>query len=84
MGPLPGCAFWPGLGIGPGDEVITVSHTVNATVSSILFTGRQPDLRDIEPDTYLIDAARIERAISPRTRAGSTRSTCTASSPTWT
>ncbi len=58
-----------GLGIGPGDEVITVSHTVNATVSSILFTGASPVFVDIEPDTYLIDAARIEAAISPRTRA---------------
>jgi perosamine synthetase len=58
-----------GLGIGPGDEVITVSHTVNATVSSILFTGASPVFVDIEPDTYLIDAARIEAAIGPHTRA---------------
>jgi dTDP-4-amino-4,6-dideoxygalactose transaminase len=58
-----------GLGIGPGDEVITVSHTVNATVSSILYTGASPVFVDIEPDTYLIDAARIEAAITPRTRA---------------
>ena len=58
-----------GLGIGPGDEVITVSHTVNATVSSIMFTGATPVFVDIEPDTYLIDAARIESAIGPRTRA---------------
>jgi dTDP-4-amino-4,6-dideoxygalactose transaminase len=58
-----------GLGIGPGDEVITVSHTVNATVSSILYTGATPVFVDIEPDTYLIDAARIETAITPRTRA---------------
>jgi dTDP-4-amino-4,6-dideoxygalactose transaminase len=58
-----------GLGIGPGDEVVTVSHTVNATVSSILFTGATPVFVDIEPDTYLIDAARIEAVIRPRTRA---------------
>lgn len=58
-----------GLGIGPGDEVITVSHTGNATVSSILYTGATPVFVDIEPDTYLIDAARIEGAIGPRTRA---------------
>ncbi|MEA2535950.1 MAG: perosamine synthetase [Chloroflexota bacterium] len=57
-----------GLGIGPGDEVITVSHTGNATISSILYTGATPVFVDIEPDTYLIDAARIETAISPRTR----------------
>ncbi|MDP9483277.1 MAG: DegT/DnrJ/EryC1/StrS family aminotransferase, partial [Chloroflexota bacterium] len=58
-----------GLGIGPGDEVITVSHTANATVSSIMYTGATPVFVDIEPDTYLIDAARIETAITPRTRA---------------
>ncbi len=58
-----------GLGIGPGDEVVTVSHTGNATVSSILFTGASPVFIDIEPDTYLIDAARIEAAITSRTRA---------------
>ena len=58
-----------GLGIGPGDEVITVSHTGNATISSILYTGATPVFVDIEPDTYLIDAARIETVISPRTRA---------------
>jgi dTDP-4-amino-4,6-dideoxygalactose transaminase len=62
------CIF-AGLGIGPGDEVITVSHTANATVSSIMYTGATPVFVDIEPDTYLIDAARIETAISSRTRA---------------
>jgi dTDP-4-amino-4,6-dideoxygalactose transaminase len=58
-----------GLGIGPGDEVITVSYTGNSTVSSILFTGANPVFVDIEPDTYLIDAARVEAAITSRTRA---------------
>jgi dTDP-4-amino-4,6-dideoxygalactose transaminase len=62
-------AIWAGLGLGPGDEVITVSHTFNATVSSILFTGATPVFVDIEPDTYLMDAGRIEAAITPRTRA---------------
>ena len=62
------CLF-EGLGLGPGDEVITVGHTFNATVSSILFTGATPVFIDIEPDTYLIDAERIEAAITPRTRA---------------
>jgi dTDP-4-amino-4,6-dideoxygalactose transaminase len=57
------------MGLGPGDEVITVSHTFNATVSSILFTGARPVFVDIEPDTYLMDAGRIEAAITPRTRA---------------
>jgi len=62
------CIF-AGIGVGPGDEVITVSHTFNATVSSILYTGATPVFVDIEPDTYLIDAGRIEAAITPRTRA---------------
>ena len=62
------CIF-EGLGLGPGDEVITVGHTFNATVSSIMFTGATPVFVDIEPDTYLIDASRIEAAITPQTRA---------------
>jgi perosamine synthetase len=60
--------IYAGLGLEPGDEVITVSHTFNATVSTVLFTGATPVFVDIEPDTYLIDAARIEAAITPRTR----------------
>src|SRR5664279_5565488 len=62
-------SIWAGLGLEPGDEVITVSHTFNATVSSILYTGASPVFIDIEPDTYLMDAGRIEAAITPRTRA---------------
>jgi len=62
------CIF-EGLGIVPGDEVITVGHTFNATVSAILYTGATPVFVDIETDTYVIDAARIEAAITPRTRA---------------
>jgi dTDP-4-amino-4,6-dideoxygalactose transaminase len=58
-----------GLGLGPGDEVITVAHTFAATANAILFTGATPVFVDIEPDTYLIDAKRIERAITARTRA---------------
>lgn len=62
------CLF-EGLGLGPGDEVITVGHTFNATVSAIMFTGATPVFVDIEPDTYVIDATLIEAAITPRTRA---------------
>ena len=62
-------AIFAGLGLGPGDEVITVSHTFAATANAILSTGATPVFVDIEPDTYLIDAARIEAAITPRTRA---------------
>jgi len=57
------------VGIGPGDEVITVSHTFAATANAILSTGATPVFVDIEPDTYLIDAKLIEAAITPRTRA---------------
>ena len=57
------------LGIGPGDEVITVAHTFAATANAILSTGAMPVFVDIEPDTYLIDAKRIEAAITSRTRA---------------
>jgi dTDP-4-amino-4,6-dideoxygalactose transaminase len=60
--------IYAGLGLEPGDEVITVSHTFNATISAILFAGLTPVFVDIEPDTYLIDAARIEAAITPKTR----------------
>jgi perosamine synthetase len=62
------CLF-EGLGLGPGDEVITVGHTFNATASSILYSGASPVFVDIERDTYVIDASRIEAAITPRTRA---------------
>jgi dTDP-4-amino-4,6-dideoxygalactose transaminase len=58
-----------GIGLEPGDEVITVSHTFAATANAILYTGATPVFIDIEPDTYLIDAKRIEAAITPRTRA---------------
>jgi perosamine synthetase len=58
-----------GLGLGPGDEVVTVAHTFAATANAILYTGATPVFVDIEPDTYLIDAKRIEAVITPRTRA---------------
>lgn len=56
-------------GLGPGDEVITVSHTAVATVSAIELAGATPVLVDIDPATYTIDPQSIERAITPRTRA---------------
>ena len=62
-------AIFAGIGLEPGDEVITVSHTFAATANSILYTGATPVFIDIEPDTYLIDAKKIEAAITPRTRA---------------
>jgi perosamine synthetase len=62
-------SIFSGIGLEPGDEVITVSHTFAATANAILSTGATPVFIDIEPDTYLIDAKRIEAAITPRTRA---------------
>ena len=55
--------------IGPGDEVITASHTAVATVSAIEQAGATPVLVDIDPDFYTIDATEVEAAISARTKA---------------
>ncbi|OIO55528.1 hypothetical protein AUJ46_00995 [Candidatus Peregrinibacteria bacterium CG1_02_54_53] len=56
-------------GIGRGDEVITTPFTFIATINSILSVGATPILVDIESETFNINPALIERAISPRTRA---------------
>jgi dTDP-4-amino-4,6-dideoxygalactose transaminase len=56
-------------GVGPGDEVITVSHSFIATANSIRYCGAIPVFVDIEPDTFNIDPALIEPAITKRTRA---------------
>ena len=53
----------------PGDEVITTPMTFCATVNSIIHAGLTPVLADIEPDSFNIDPATIEAAITPRTRA---------------
>ncbi|MCH7549566.1 MAG: DegT/DnrJ/EryC1/StrS family aminotransferase [Candidatus Krumholzibacteriota bacterium] len=57
------------MGIGPGDEVVTVPNTFVATVEAIAYTGATPVLVDVDPETYCMDPERFERAISPRTRA---------------
>jgi dTDP-4-amino-4,6-dideoxygalactose transaminase len=57
------------LDIGADDEVITVSHTAVATAAAILATGATPVFVDIDPVYYCIDPARIEAAITPRTKA---------------
>ncbi len=56
-------------GIGPGDEVITTPLTFCATVNAILHTGARPVLADCDPRTLNLDPARVEAAITPRTRA---------------
>ena len=56
-------------GIGPGDEVITVPFTFIATVSAIEYAGAKPVLVDIDPVYFTMDPARVEAAITPRTKA---------------
>ena len=57
------------LDIGPGDEVIVPDFTFVATASAVLSTGAMPVLVDVSPDTYCIDPALVEAAITERTRA---------------
>ncbi len=57
------------LDIGVGDEVITTPMTFVGTVNSIIYAGAKPVFVDVEPDTMNIDPARIEEAITERTRA---------------
>lgn len=56
-------------GIGPGDEVITVSFTFIASVNSILYVGAIPAFVDIKQDTFNLDPELVEAAITDRTRA---------------
>lgn len=57
------------LGIGPGDEVITVPYTFIATTEAITMTGARAVFVDIKEDTMLMNPALLEAAITPRTRA---------------
>jgi len=57
------------IGIGPGDEVITTTHTFTASAEVIRYLGADPVLVDIDPLTFNIDSSQIERAITPKTKA---------------
>ena len=57
------------VGVKPGDEVITVSHSYIATANSIRYCGAMPVFVDIEPATFNIDPTLIERTITPKTKA---------------
>lgn len=56
-------------GVGPSDEVITVPFTFVASVAAILYAGARPVLVDIDPDTFTMNPAAIEAAITPHTKA---------------
>ena len=56
-------------GVGAGDEVITSPITFASTANVIVHRGARPVFVDVEPDTFNIDPSRIERAVTPRTRA---------------
>jgi dTDP-4-amino-4,6-dideoxygalactose transaminase len=57
------------VGVSPGDEVITVSHSFIATANSVRYCGAIPVFVDVQPATYNIDPAGIEAVITERTRA---------------
>lgn len=56
-------------GIGPGDDVITVSHTFVATAEAIVYSGAHPVFADVDAESSTLDPHLIESAITPRTRA---------------
>ena len=57
------------LGIGAGDEVITVSHTAVNTAMAIVKAGATPVFIDIDPETYCMEPALLKAALTGRTRA---------------
>ena len=57
------------VGVQPGDEVVTVSHSYIATANVVRYCGATPVFIDIEPDTFNLDPSQIEAVLSPRTRA---------------
>src|SRR5688500_13417553 len=57
------------VGVGEGDEVVTVSHSHIATANSVRYCGATPVFVDIEPASYNMDPSLIEPSLTPRTRA---------------
>ena len=57
------------LGVGPGDEVITTTHTFTATAEVVRYLGADVKLVDIDPNTLCIDPNAVEHAVGPKTRA---------------
>lgn len=55
-------------GVGPGDEVIVPSFTFAATANAVALTGATPVFADIEPDTFTLDPAAVNAAVTERTR----------------
>jgi len=57
------------LGVGPGDDVATVSHSFIATANAVVAVGARPLFVDVEPDTFGMDPRALERALGPATKA---------------
>ena len=57
------------VGVGSGDEVVTVPFTFVATAAAVLYTGARPVFVDVDPDTLTMDPDLVEAAITPRTKA---------------
>ena len=62
-------ACFHALGLGPGDEVIVPSFSFVASANAILFTGATPVFVEVDPETFNMDPAAVEAAITPRTKA---------------
>jgi dTDP-4-amino-4,6-dideoxygalactose transaminase len=58
-----------GLGIGPGDEVVTVPDTFIATAEAISWCGAKPVFVDVDPVTYNMDPSKVEAAVTEKTKA---------------